>query len=153
MPNNIKRLVAKLKNQDSIIRLDAIEELGNLKDHRLFDIFLKVYENKEEMAGIREAARDAIWKFDPKWLPNIQGVEILEKFISKLISLYDKTPNGEGFRAHSTSARPVEKLGEKLNEKGGINLMVLAHGLFKLHRPKAARNLEFVWDGVGYWQG
>jgi hypothetical protein len=152
LPDSMSRLAAKLNDPDMLVRYDAVVEIGNLKDPRSFDLLLDVYMNKKEMDGTREAARDAIWKFDPNWVPNLQGIEILDECVNQLISLYDQTPKGEGFITHSNSAQTVEQIGEKLNEAGGFSLMVLAHGRFKNERPKAARNLEFVWEGIGKWQ-
>lgn len=153
LPPKVERLAAKLSDENDLTRLDAVKEIGNLRDPRAFEVLLKVYENDGEMDGIREAARDAIWQINPKWLPSIPGVEIVEECVSQLINLYDKTPSGEGFVAHTVSAQSIQQIGEKLNEAGGFQLMVLAHGRFKRQRPKVARNLEFAWSGIGDWEG
>jgi len=153
VPPQVARLILKMSDSDPLVRMDAVKELGNLRNSRAFEVLVKVYDNKSEMGGIREAALDGIWGIKPQWLPDIRGVEIVEECVGQLVALYDKTPKGEGFIAHSASAKPVEQIGERLDNAGGFDLMVLAHRRFRQQRPRAARNLEYVWDGVGSWQG
>ncbi len=31
--------------------------------------------------------------------------------------------------------------------------MLEAHKMFAAERPRMARNLEIIWDGIGTWQG
>lgn len=72
-----------------------------------------------------------------------------------LISLYDSTPRAEGFLTSDSGkkANLVRQIGEKLNEMGAMDEMLEAHARFKMFRPRAARNLEMMWDGIGPWRG
>jgi HEAT repeat protein len=70
-----------------------------------------------------------------------------------LVACYDRTPGGEGFLKGSYGARDVEDIGRRLDISGGFQLMLDVHALFAQRRPRAARNLEMVWDGVGQWLG
>lgn len=72
-----------------------------------------------------------------------------------LEQLYRKTP--QGFLSTSPQAEPVRKIGRELNEAGGMQLMLEAHGYFSAMAdaigPGLPRNLESVWDGIGEWRG
>ena len=73
--------------------------------------------------------------------------------VKELIMIYSQNPGG--FLMDSPSAEPVKAIGRKLNEAGGMDLMLRAHGIFSSNAPGPglARNLEMVWDGVGSWRG
>lgn len=75
------------------------------------------------------------------------------KAVDMLVNLYDKSPNGEGFVTVSREAEPVREIGKELDELGGFKLMQEVHALFAQIRPRAARNLEMVWNGIGGWLG
>jgi hypothetical protein len=49
--------------------------------------------------------------------------------------------------------RLIRLSAERLFESGGFELMKEAYALFAGERPRMARNLERVWDGVGTWGG
>lgn len=72
--------------------------------------------------------------------------------VAALVELYDAT-GGEGFVTLSPAAEPVRQVGERLDEIGGFELMLEAHGLFAAERPHMGRNLEMVWDRIGSWSG
>lgn len=73
--------------------------------------------------------------------------------VKELIMIYSQNPGG--FLMDSPSAEPVKAIGRKLNEAGGKDLMLRAHGIFSANAPGPglARNLEMVWDGIGGWCG
>jgi len=152
IPPQVARLMPKMKDSDPLVRMEAVKALGKMNHPTVLDVLEKVYENKGEMGGIREAALDGIERINPKWQPNISGAEILEQSVSQLVALYDQTKGGEGYLAHSVDSEPVREIGQRLYELGRHDLMVLAHRRFKKQRPNAARNLEFVWDGIGAWE-
>ncbi len=149
----VAALTQRLSDTDSLRRMDAVTELAGSSDPRAATALVQVYENEKEMGGIREAALDGIWRTKPDWLPTISGVEIVQGCVTELVSLYDRSRNGEGFITHSTASKPARDIGQTLHEAGGFQLMVLAHRRFRQQRPRASRNLEHVWDGVGSWQG
>ena len=70
-----------------------------------------------------------------------------------LMELYDESPRGEGYKTYSSGAERVAIVGKALNQLGGMDQMLEAQALFARLRPRAARNLEMLWDGVGNWQG
>ena len=47
----------------------------------------------------------------------------------------------------------MRRIGSILHEMGGMDEMLEAHARFKMLRPRAARNLEMMWDGIGSWRG
>jgi len=75
----------------------------------------------------------------------------------------DSSDNRDVFNDQCRNKRAIE-IGELLNELGGMELMrnvykAFQAGLYEthkqdLHRAKImARELEWVWDGIGEWQG
>ena len=78
---------------------------------------------------------------------------MLIECVKELVMIYSQNPGG--FLMDSPSAEPVKAIGRKLNEAGGKDLMLRAHGIFSANTPGPgrARNLEMVWDGVGSWRG
>jgi hypothetical protein len=79
--------------------------------------------------------------------------QALRLAVDRLVALYDESPRGEGFITGSGQAEPVRNVGSQLNDLGGFRLMREAHALFAEKRPRAARNLEMVWGGIGSWGG
>jgi len=54
---------------------------------------------------------------------------------------------------HGKLVARIRAIGEELNQRGGKPLMRWAHAAFARERPRAARNLEILWHGIGDWQG
>jgi len=81
------------------------------------------------------------------------GDQFLIDCIKELIMIYSQNPGG--FLTDSPSAEPVMEIERKLNQAGGMDLMLKAHVIFSANAPGPgrARNLEMVWDGVGSWRG
>ena len=79
--------------------------------------------------------------------------QILDECVDELVSIYTRNPGG--FLSDSPSAKPVKDIGRKLNDAGGMDLMLRAHEIFsaKITGIGLARNLEMVWDGIGSWRG
>lgn len=81
----------------------------------------------------------------------------VEQAINDLVTLYDSSPNGLGFvlsqEQYNLSLKRVRDIGWKLANQGGFQLMLQAHAEFAQRRPRAARNLEMCWDGIGGWMG
>ncbi len=69
--------------------------------------------------------------------------------IVALVALYDIKP--EGYL--TSEADEVRQIGQRLYDKGGMEMMRRAHTVFAASRPNHARNLEMVWDGIGGWRG
>jgi hypothetical protein len=78
-----------------------------------------------------------------------------DEAVEEILSIYRRHPQGfvQGFGG--APEQELRRLGERLNEIGGKDLMRAAHADFssRCNLPGAARNLEFVWDGIGSWQG
>jgi HEAT repeat protein len=68
-----------------------------------------------------------------------------------LVELYDANP--AGFLRDAPDAEFVQMVGARLNELGRFPSMLEAHRMFAAERPRMARNLEMVWDGIGTWAG
>lgn len=86
----------------------------------------------------------------------------LDRKINALVSIYSSHPD---HNLHGSEVvRDLERIGEMLNEKGGMKLMQAAHSEFS-RRCKASnirdssghisapRSLEYRWDGIGEWLG
>ncbi len=71
--------------------------------------------------------------------------------VAVLVHLYDHHP--DGFLKGSDAARDVRETGRRLDQLGGLQAMLEAHKMFAAERPRMARNLEIIWDGIGTWQG
>jgi len=80
---------------------------------------------------------------------------LFDETVARILSIYRSHPQGfvQGFGG--APEQELRGIGERLNGVGGIDLMRAAHAEFASHCdiPGAARNLEFVWDGIGTWQG
>lgn len=79
----------------------------------------------------------------------------VDEAVERILSIYRSHPQGfvQGFGGDPE--QELRRLGERLNEIGGKDLMRAAHADFssRCNLPGAARNLEFIWDGIGSWQG
>lgn len=99
------------------------------------------------LEAAKEAARKAAAaRPDEPWF---------EEAVAGIVFIYRRHPQGfvQGFGG--APEQELRRLGEMLNEKGGMDLMRAAHAEFsaRCEIRGAARNLEFVWDGIGRWQG
>jgi hypothetical protein len=76
-----------------------------------------------------------------------------DEVVNRLVSLYQVHP--EGVAADTPEAEELQRIGEMLNQRGGIDLMRATHAEFmrRCDIRGAARNLEFRWDGIGSWRG
>ena len=75
----------------------------------------------------------------------------LDQAARVLAQLYDSTP--EGFVVGTPGADRLRDVGRQLDAMGGFEMMRTAHTAFAAARPRMARNLEMVWDGIGSWRG
>lgn len=75
--------------------------------------------------------------------------------VDKMVSIYREHPQGFVRGQGGGAEQELRNIGETLNDKGGMNLMRAAHAEFsgRCGVRGAARNLEFMWDGVGSWRG
>jgi hypothetical protein len=80
---------------------------------------------------------------------------LIQKSVTALVALYKQSPKGEGFMMNTPSAEPVRDIGKILEATGGFQLMLAVHKQFANAYPVmgTARNLEFLWDGIGKWKG
>jgi hypothetical protein len=105
---------------------------------------------KKQRQGNHDGVQQTKRYFDCKCSRFLYG-----EAVGLLISIYDRTPRGEGFLTsdYSKEAENVRRIGSILHEMGGMDEMLEAHARFKMLRPRAARNLEMMWDGIGSWRG
>jgi len=142
--------IAKDTNNDSSIRLEAALFLNDRA------VLTEIAKDTNNDSSIRLEA--ALVLNDEVVLAEIQKCilyDIVVESVSQLVHLYGLSPRREGFLVGSYAAEPVRKIGEKLNDKGGFQLMLEVHGRFAASYQVfgAARNLEMVWDGIGEWRG
>lgn len=118
----------ELHDEDSEVRKRAAE---TLKDY--FDVKLKM-----EEAPARTRRPPASF----------------EEAIANLISIYHSHPEGFVRGEGGEDEREIRQIGDFLNRQGGLELMKDAHAVFARGCARGcSRNLEFMWDGIGGWQG
>jgi hypothetical protein len=78
-----------------------------------------------------------------------------DEAIDKMVSVYRQHPEGFVQGSGGAPEQELRRIGEMLDQKGGMDLMRAAHAEFssRCDVRGAARNLEFVWDRIGSWQG
>jgi len=148
-------VVAALKDEDEDVRRAALAALGRIGSSGATKALTETLDDGQQDPAVRAAAGVAL-----RARGSAPPVDALittpdDAFFASelLVACYDRTPRGEGFLMGSYSARDVEDIGRQLDALGGFELMLDVHALFARRRPRAARNLEMVWDGVGRWQG
>jgi hypothetical protein len=74
---------------------------------------------------------------------------------SALVEIYRRHPEGFLTGSSSPEAKVIRSIGDMLNEKGGMTLMLRVHEVFssRCGIPGAPRNLEHMWDNIGEWRG
>jgi len=84
-----------------------------------------------------------------------QEQPFFDEAVERILSIYRSHPQGFVQGSGGAPEQELRNLGERLNEIGGKDLMRAAHADFSVrcNVPGAARNLEFIWDGIGSWQG
>lgn len=77
----------------------------------------------------------------------------VEDCVEKLLAIFPTTPlNYEGHKSFDAAHREeVRRIGEQLNDLGGMRAMRRVGEAFARRRPIHARKLETTWDGIGNW--
>lgn len=151
----IEPLIATLNSLSEDVRETAARVLGQIGDARALEPLIVALKK----GYVSMAAIDALKQANPQLKIEIEAVIAeaakveMGKLVERLVALYDGSPHGEGFLVYSSEVQPVRAIGQTLDTLGGFKLMLEAHALFAQYRPRAARNLEMVWDGIGNWQG
>lgn len=75
--------------------------------------------------------------------------------VNRLLDIYKRHPQGFIQGSGGASEQEIRNIGQRLDDLGGKGLMLAVHADFAAHCPcpGAARNLEFMWDGIGTWLG
>ena len=75
--------------------------------------------------------------------------------VNRLLDIYQRHPQGFIQGSGGVSEQQIRNIGQGLDDLGGKELMLAVHADFADHCPfpGAARNLEFMWDGIGSWLG
>jgi hypothetical protein len=108
----------------------------------------------EKVLGPSASARVAGGTRLPKQEEKPPAGNWLEDALARLVSIY----RSHGCLVRGQGGPPEQELrriGESLDREGGIDLMrtVWAEFASRCDVRGAARNLEFLWDGIGTWQG
>ena len=79
----------------------------------------------------------------------------IDEAVDQLLMIYLQYPKGFEKGKDTLAAKQVESIGQALYEQGGMELMKSVHEDFarRCNIYGAPRNLEFMWDGIGTWQG
>jgi HEAT repeat protein len=148
----VPTMISALKNTNSNVRVGAALALGLINDTRTISPLISALDDEnwrvQEVAALamKEKGVSASEKALDDWI---------KKLINNLVLIYQKYP--EGF-VKGKGGKPENELwliGSILNKLGGLNLMKKAHAEFSLRSdvPGSSRNLEFIWDKIGDWQG
>ncbi len=92
------------------------------------------------------ALRNSNWK-------GRQVADVTQDAVRQLVQFYQITPRSEGFSCDTPGRAAVRELGNRLDEIGGMDLMLEVHKRFSSQVPQGARNLEMAWNTVGSWLG
>lgn len=78
-----------------------------------------------------------------------------DEAVDKMVSIYREHPQGFVQGSGGAPEQELRRIGEMLDQRGGMDLMRAAHAEFasRCGVLGAARNVEFVWDGIGSWMG
>jgi len=79
----------------------------------------------------------------------------MDDCVEKLLAIFPTTPlDPEGHRRFDAAHREeVRRIGEQLDQLGGMRAMRRVGTEFARRRPIHARKLETTWDGIGSWMG
>ena len=121
-----------------------------------YDILVPLmdYKDEREFKHVNEYLSDDLRKQIYPQINNltsapVSGEDLLMDSVRTLLGLYRNQP--QGFL--KSNAGEVRSVGQRLNDAGGMDLMLQAHAMFASQNPGMARNLEIVWDGIGSWMG
>lgn len=86
---------------------------------------------------------------------NISDEVWFDVAVDRLVGIYRQHPQGFVAGQGGNHEKEIRRIGNSLNERGGMELMLAAHKEFarKCGVQGAPRNLEFLWDRIGQWRG
>lgn len=78
-----------------------------------------------------------------------------DEAVDKMVAIYREHPQGFVRGSGGAPEQELRCIGQMLNQRGGKDLMRAAHAEFASRCAVlgAARNVEFVWEGIGSWMG
>lgn len=146
---------------DTAVRTALKEQLVALQ-HRGLDLFkgikdqalLELQARLREQGFLPESGGDRSSAGNVPLLP-LEGTESLTELVERLITHYRRRPDGFIVGTREPAIEDIRRIGALLEQRGGFELMRQAHAEFVQRCTLAgvARNLEFMWDGIGRWQG
>lgn len=79
---------------------------------------------------------------------------LIRSAADRLLEIY-RLQGGFLTTSNSPLEREIRQIGSALDAAGGFELMVMVHSEFqrRCEVPGGPRNLEFMWHGIGRWQG
>ena len=79
----------------------------------------------------------------------------MDDCVEKLLAIFPTAPlDYEGHRRFDAAHREeVRRIGEQLDQLGGMRAMRRVGEAFANRRPIHARKLETTWNGIGNWMG
>lgn len=78
-----------------------------------------------------------------------------DEAVEKMVAIYCEHPQGFVRGSGGAPEQELRRIGEMLNQRGGMDLMLAAHKEFaiKCGVQGAPRNIESLWDCIGQWRG
>ncbi len=135
----------------------ALGEIGfQLEDRTMqtrIAAWLQSYANTEDAFDTHRAAITAAEKIGvPNNIPDDVWFAVA---VDRLVGIYRQHPQGFVAGEGDKQENEIRRIGNSLNQRGGMELMLAAHKEFarKCGVLGAPRNLEFLWNRIGEWKG
>ena len=105
------------------------------------------------VASARQDRKPAPFRPPPQEDP--PHVQLIRLAAAKLLVIYRSRATGFLPSNNGPLEQEIRQIGRALNETGGFELMLMAHAEVQRQCDVLGgpRNLEFMWDGIGRWQG
>ena len=149
----IEPLIARLQDDDVDVRVSAqatLEHWYKMNEQREAALARQV--RAALLARQTRASAPAPEAADPA---SSMSDEEVRYVAAQLLAYYFVRPEGFVCGRGWREEREIRVIGESLDQRGGLDLMRRVHDQFRTRCtiPGAPRNLEFLWAGIGAWQG
>jgi hypothetical protein len=151
----VEPLIAALKDKEGgAVRSWAAWALGVIEDARAVEpLVAALMDGDWSVRSSAEKALERIGGPEGERAPTQQYA--FDEAVDMLLEIYRQHPEGFVRGERGAAEQEIRRIGRMLHKQGGIALMRTAHAKFARQCGiyGAARNLEFMWDGVGDWLG
>jgi hypothetical protein len=157
----VEPLISALKDEDINVRRMSANALGKIGAASSIESLINALSDNDisiDVAGALKCIGGPEVERALKEHRTVQTVPQEYEFddaIEKMVTIYREHPQGFVQGQGGAPEQELRLIGKILNQKGGMDLMRAAHAEFtsRCAIRGASRNLEFIWDGIGNWQG